>query len=328
MSREKERLEIGYPRRNIILRTPKLLREKRIRTTTCGRRRAREDVQTGKWQGVESLPLIQQNCMKIIMQKENLKTKTLKRKLLRGAAGAKSRGIYSKERFSRENMLALDQGDIKGVEHEEAEEEQFSEEARKMAERVHRAIGTATHWAVGHRDWTSEGIGEAIYTYTLWIMRWEGNDSMGSKINRRSQVEAELEIPIGDKGEYWQTISNAQWRVVIKDQFILHVLVSPIEICEILMEWNHGLRLPRQKLRIGSAGNAGAGNPAINALWDVIAEKVGNNSIGEVKKDLASRGIVTEIPAPTYGYMRRDEFYVGTINGDLANEWVMFPSEG
>ena len=35
-----------------------------------------------------------------------------------------------------------------------------------------------------------------------------------------------------------------------------------------------------------------------------------------------------EIPAPTYGYMRRDEFYVGTIDGKFANEWVMFPLRG
>ena len=66
-------------------------------------------------------------------KKENIKTKTLKRKLLMGKQGVKSRGIYSKERFSQENMLAVDQGDSKGEEPGEAEEEQFSEEARKMA---------------------------------------------------------------------------------------------------------------------------------------------------------------------------------------------------
>ena len=65
-------------------------------------------------------------------------------------------------------------------------------------------------------------------------MRWKGNDSMGSEINRMSQVEAELEIPMGDKGGDWETISIAQWWMMMKDQFILHVLVSPIEIWEIL----------------------------------------------------------------------------------------------
>ena len=53
---------------------------------------------------------------------------------------------------------------------------------------------------------------------------------MVSKIDRRSQVEAELRIQMGDKGEEWGTISIAEWWVAIKDQFILNVLVSPIAI--------------------------------------------------------------------------------------------------
>ena len=60
----------------------------------------------------------------------------------------------------------------------------------------------------------------------------------------------------------------------------------------------------------------------------MIEAKVGNNSIGEVKKDLSSRGIVTEIPAPTYGYMRRDDFYVGTIDENRTSEWVAFSLRG
>ena len=35
--------------------------------------------------------------------------------------------------------------------------------------------------------------------HTLWISKWKGNDSLGSKINTRSQVEAELEISMGDQ---------------------------------------------------------------------------------------------------------------------------------
>ena len=116
--------------------------------------------------------------------------------------------------------------------------------------------------------------------------------------------------------------------MAIKDQFVLHVLVSPIEIWEILMEWNQGIVIPRQKLRIGSTGNAGAGNPAINALWGAVEEKLGNNSIGEAQEDLVRRGVATEIPAPTYGYMRRNEFYLGTIDVDLANGWVMYTLRG
>ena len=62
---------------------------------------------------------------------------------------------------------------------------------------------------------------------------------MGSKINRKGLVEMELEMPLGEKGEDWKTrktISIARWWVMMKEHFLLHVLVSPIEIWEILME--------------------------------------------------------------------------------------------
>ena len=62
-------------------------------------------------------------------------------------------------------MSAVDQADSKGEEPGEDEEEQFSEEARKMAERAHRPIGAARHLATRRRDWTSEGIGWR-YTHT------------------------------------------------------------------------------------------------------------------------------------------------------------------
>ena len=146
-------------------------------------------------------------------------------------------------------MAAVDQGDGKG---QEPGEEQFPEGARRAAERVRRPIGTAMHLAVRHESWTSEGIGEAVYTFALRILKWEGNDSMGRKTNRLSQVEAELGIPMGDKGEDWEAISIAERWVAINDQFALHVLVSPIEICEILMGWGQGVLIARQKLRINS----------------------------------------------------------------------------
>ena len=68
---------------------------------------------------------------------------------------------------------------------------------------------------------------------------------MRSKINRRSQVEAELEIPMGDKGEDWETISIAHWWIMMKDQFILHVMVIPVAIWEILMRRNQGIKATR-----------------------------------------------------------------------------------
>ena len=113
-------------------------------------------------------------------------------------------------------------------------------EARRTAEGAHRPMGTARNLAVRRESWTSEGVGEALYAFTLWILKWKGNDSMGSKIDRRSQVEEELGIPMGDKGEDWKTVPIAEWWMATKDQFILHVLVSPIEIWEVLTEWNQG----------------------------------------------------------------------------------------
>ena len=239
----------------------------------------RKKTRVGKgahWQmrGAEKPSLNSANFHDVDNSKENNKTETLKRKLLRGKPWVESRVIYSKKGLSQGNMLAVDQGDSKGKEHEEAEEAQFSEEAIRMAERVHRPIGTSRNLAARRENWASEGVGEAIYTYTLWIMGRKGNDSTGSEINRMSKVEAELDIPMGDKGGDWETISIAQWRGM-KDQFILHVLVIPIAICEILMGWNQGVKLPRQKLRIGSTGNAGDGDPSINALWGCDRSKSG-----------------------------------------------------
>ena len=81
-------------------------------------------------------------------------------------------------------------------------------------------------------------------------------------------------------------------------------------------------------MRIGATGNAGQGNPAINALAEVIGGIVGDHSIGEVQEGLASRGAIAEIPPPTYGYMRRDEFYTGSLGDNLSNEWVPYAMRG
>ena len=85
-----------------------------------------------------------------------------------------------------------------GNEPTQENEEHFPDEARGLAERVHRPIAqVGRHLAVRHRDWTPDGVGEEVYMYTLCIMRcvcvW-GDDSKGSNINRMSHVEAELEI--------------------------------------------------------------------------------------------------------------------------------------
>ena len=80
-------------------------------------------------------------------------------------------------------------------------EGRYSDEATIQEERTHRQMTqSGKHLAVRHRDWGPDGIGEAHYVHALWILRWKGNDSTWSKINRMSEVGAELEIPIRDKG--------------------------------------------------------------------------------------------------------------------------------
>ena len=135
-------------------------------------------------------------------------------------------------------------------------------------------------------------------------------------------------MPSGGKGEDRKTISISRCRVMMIERFLLHVLVQPIGIWGVLMEWNQEIRHPRQKLGIGTAGNAGPANPAINALVQVTDGIVGRNSIGEVQKGLVNRGAIAEIPAPTYGYIRKDDFYVGPLGDNLLNEWDPYALRG
>ena len=114
----------------------------------------------------------------------------------------------------------------------------------------------------------------------------------------------------------------------MKEYFLLHVFVSPIEIWEMLMWRNQGISNPRRKLRIGDTGNAGPGNPAINALLYAIKGVVGINPIGEVKKESTQRNANAEFPPPTYGYMRQGEFYTGSLGGNLLNGWVTYALRG
>ena len=47
------------------------------------------------------------------------------------------------------------------------------------------AVAAHRHLAAKHEDWANEAMGSALYIRTLWILRWKGNDSFGSKINKR-----------------------------------------------------------------------------------------------------------------------------------------------
>ena len=97
-------------------------------------------------------------------------------------------------------MFADGPGGRKEKEPGAAKEEHLTEE-RRMADSVHIPVGTAGNLPAGHRIWDSEEIGEAIYIYTLWILRgiWRGG-STWCEINRRSHVETKLEITMGGNG--------------------------------------------------------------------------------------------------------------------------------
>ena len=83
-------------------------------------------------------------------------------------AGVKSMGIYSIEGFSAEIMLASDPAGSMGNEHTEGNGEQFPDDAMRLAEGAHRpTTNLGIHLAVRHRDWAPDGIGEAVYMYTL-----------------------------------------------------------------------------------------------------------------------------------------------------------------
>ena len=64
------------------------------------------------------------------------------------------------------------------AEDPEGLEEQFSEEARAMSDRVRIPIGTAMHLAVNHPKWAGDHLGETIYVYTLRILKRMGHASM------------------------------------------------------------------------------------------------------------------------------------------------------
>ena len=143
-------------------------------------------------------------------------------------------------------------------------------------------------------------VGEAIFRHARMIVRNRGNDSNGSKINSRRWVASECGIQIWDNGDDWAKISISQWWLYLEGAFAKHVLVSPYEIYEILMGYIRGAG-PRKKLGIGPTGNAGVA--AISAMVETIEGTVGGLEMVEANSALAERGVLTELPAPNYGYL-------------------------
>ena len=90
------------------------------------------------------------------------------------------------------------EGSATGIEAaERAQEERYSSESWIRSNRAHPDMTAAMHLAARHIDWASQSIGGALYMHTLWILKWKGRFTGRDKINRRSQVEAELGISIG-----------------------------------------------------------------------------------------------------------------------------------
>ena len=73
---------------------------------------------------------------------------------------------------------------------------------------------------------------------------------------------------------------------------------------------------------IRMTGNAGGGAPSINALAETIEGFVGGISLGELKEELGARGIVAEVPMPTYGYLGKGEFLYRRKD-DLISDWAI-----
>ena len=173
---------------------------------------------------------------------------------------------------------------------ERTQEERYASEAWLRSNRAHRRMTDGRHLAARHIDRESQAIGEALYMHTLWILKWARNDSLGSKINRRAHVEAELGISMGETGEDWQTTPIVQCWVMIKEKLVPHVLASPLEMWVILMGWNQNkVTRPRRKLRIGMTRTVGGGWPAVKALTETVDAYVAGRSLVEIQNELGSR---------------------------------------
>ena len=65
------------------------------------------------------------------------------------------------------------------------------------------------------------------------------------------------ETVLGERGADGKSIEVGMWWICVKDGVVNHVLASPYEIYDILMEVNHEQKQTRLKLRIGPTGKTG-----------------------------------------------------------------------
>ena len=115
----------------------------------------------------------------------------------------------------------------------------------------------------------------------------------------------------------------------MEEAFFLHVMVIPFGIWGILMERGREEPNPKRQLRIRMAGNVGGGGAAaINASVETIEGFVGGGDRVEVQESLVARGVATEAPAPTYGYLRKNDVLFNRKDDDLISDWVGETLEG
>ena len=69
-------------------------------------------------------------------------------------------------------------------------------------------------------------------------------------------------------------------------------------------------------------GNVGGGAPPINALVEAIEGFIERRALVEMKAELGARGLVAEVPMPTYGYLGKGEFLYRRKD-DLISDWAI-----
>ena len=74
----------------------------------------------------------------------------------------------------------------------------YADDAWLKAYRANRRMAVERRLEARHVTWASRAIGGSLYMHTMRVLKWKGNDSLGSKINKRSQVAAELGISTGE----------------------------------------------------------------------------------------------------------------------------------
>ena len=65
------------------------------------------------------------------------------------------------------------------------------------------------------------------------------------------------------------------------------------------------------------------GAPAVNSLAEALGGYIQGRSLAEMENDIGSGGVVSEVPALTYGYMVKDERYYMYSDEGLIHGWAV-----